>query len=1049
MRAIQWGILGVTTMLVTMSPQMAEALEKIGVVGIAGTTVTATGEDGKARTLKAGDEVFLNDRVVSDAGGEAQLIFLDRSTLTLKSNTDLTLDTYVYDPKAASGTMAVSSVKGAFRFVGGALSKKQPVTIKTPVATIGIRGGIADTNVQPGTGASDAVFVYGEELSMTNQNGETSTTTQIGTGLMLDAPGGSPVPMPPEMVSQRMQAFGAASPDADAGNNTGGTEGGTTGSDSGSSSGGGSGSSSGGADAGGSSGGVSTASSGDTGVGGGGGGGSPIAHESNFAAADGIAGAIPGGMEGSFADVVTTIAGDVGQVAANAEIVTAAVTGDESVLPGVTDIPQVNATLPPPPPSTGDNTNATGDCAPGTPCPPQPPVDEQTNTNPPPITEPNTTNNTPPAGSSSGGGSTLTPRRWGSYEYRNNSSSGGSVISVHNFRVVPDTVNGGQDTFIHESPDAAVNNQQLTTNFNRHTPGLHTVTFAANEISPRAVGGATPQPMSASNANSRAFVSPFGGMAYVQLYDGSSQQFTALYGDSIKNNLQSDFTTAFNGARDRSVQASSSAGFGGISFYNFLPNMKANHTSSMDALGFFNYNLAHNGLLTGFHALADDEVLARDATAPGMLVDWQTGVVLGLDVEFIKSGDNKPSATVMMGRVDSTGGGQNKYLGGTIQKYVGQDPAAAATTVNTKGGEFKVGDQIYGRHDKPIEGFAVDYGYDVNSAFPTEPWMEHGKQGAVLKPNPGVTPAEIGPRTGGAYKGFAGGAVRQFDAGNHKIGIYSNTDINDVSMTQTAGSGTVEASISTTKRLGTTPSGVMAGTFGSASDLSKSAYGTNKLYAAEQTGGTVGSRSAGFIVSGAAANVPAAHECLNCQYTQWGVWAAQGNTGNETSVEMMPYVVGTQVTQNFDAAMAASIGGGTATYNGAAYGTFATSSPNVQNASGTMNAVIDLNNRQVQALDVRFDGVQGSNMFISNGNVSGGAFPAVDHGSRNPMPISSAGNATFNAAGLTNGAHWNGNNGTSSFNGALFGPQAQEVGGNFSVDLGGAMSGGGVYHGAR
>jgi len=63
-----------------------------------------------------------------------------------------------------------------FRFVGGALSKKKAVTFKTPVATIGIRGGIGVITVDAETGKTDAAFLYGTEMTVTNSTGTVQTT---------------------------------------------------------------------------------------------------------------------------------------------------------------------------------------------------------------------------------------------------------------------------------------------------------------------------------------------------------------------------------------------------------------------------------------------------------------------------------------------------------------------------------------------------------------------------------------------------------------------------------------------------------------------------------------------------------------------------------------------------------------------------------------------------------------------------------------------------------------------------------------------------------
>ncbi len=53
------------------------------------------------------------------------------------------IDKFVYDPATGTGEMVTTLAKGALRFVGGQLSHQGAATVKTPVATIGIRGGTA------------------------------------------------------------------------------------------------------------------------------------------------------------------------------------------------------------------------------------------------------------------------------------------------------------------------------------------------------------------------------------------------------------------------------------------------------------------------------------------------------------------------------------------------------------------------------------------------------------------------------------------------------------------------------------------------------------------------------------------------------------------------------------------------------------------------------------------------------------------------------------------------------------------------------------------
>ena len=96
------------------------------------------------RRLEIGTNVVANERLVTSKSGRAQLIFRDRSSLIVAPNSDLVLDEYIYDPKTKAGKVVFSTTKGFFRFVGGVISKKNKVEFRTPLATIALRGGIAD-----------------------------------------------------------------------------------------------------------------------------------------------------------------------------------------------------------------------------------------------------------------------------------------------------------------------------------------------------------------------------------------------------------------------------------------------------------------------------------------------------------------------------------------------------------------------------------------------------------------------------------------------------------------------------------------------------------------------------------------------------------------------------------------------------------------------------------------------------------------------------------------------------------------------------------------
>jgi hypothetical protein len=94
-------------------------------------------------TLKVGARIVHKERIRTTSTGTVQLLFLDKSTLSIAPNTDILIDDYVYNPADGSGRMAATLTEGALGFVGGQLSHAGQATISTPYVSIGIRGGTA------------------------------------------------------------------------------------------------------------------------------------------------------------------------------------------------------------------------------------------------------------------------------------------------------------------------------------------------------------------------------------------------------------------------------------------------------------------------------------------------------------------------------------------------------------------------------------------------------------------------------------------------------------------------------------------------------------------------------------------------------------------------------------------------------------------------------------------------------------------------------------------------------------------------------------------
>jgi hypothetical protein len=104
----------------------------------------------------------------------------------------MVIDQFVYDPASGTGKLAASLTRGVFRFVGGKLSKQDnTVTMQTPSAMIGIRGGVILVNLATG-GKLEVIFVYGAGVTITGTNGVAQTITRPGFEVSVSGPGPSP-----------------------------------------------------------------------------------------------------------------------------------------------------------------------------------------------------------------------------------------------------------------------------------------------------------------------------------------------------------------------------------------------------------------------------------------------------------------------------------------------------------------------------------------------------------------------------------------------------------------------------------------------------------------------------------------------------------------------------------------------------------------------------------------------------------------------------------------------------------------------------------------
>jgi hypothetical protein len=196
----------------------ARADGPIGVNAAVNPQGSGTSPAGASQPLVIGQSVVFNERIATEATGQAQILFRDESALTVGPASDLVIDQFIYDPNAGTAKLAMSATRGVFRFVGGEVSKlDNPVTLAAPSATLGIRGGIFVARIASNGGLT-AVFVYGKEMTVTGRNGAVTRVWRPGFAVTVDHAGDSPsypFPAPRELLAALVAQFdGVAGPRA-------------------------------------------------------------------------------------------------------------------------------------------------------------------------------------------------------------------------------------------------------------------------------------------------------------------------------------------------------------------------------------------------------------------------------------------------------------------------------------------------------------------------------------------------------------------------------------------------------------------------------------------------------------------------------------------------------------------------------------------------------------------------------------------------------------------------------------------------------------------
>jgi len=202
----------VMAVLVAVPWTMSNAETQSATIGVA-ASITPSAEGGVGtvfQTLAPGSELRASETVRTGDAGKADLVFIDRTNLTVEPTSEVVLDKFVYDPVGNKGKVGLQTTRGAFRFVTGT-QDHSAYQLNTPYGSLGVRGTEFTCEVKP---KEQKRSINGCDIKCTVVSGSVEATTQQGNrqtfqagqsfcqaGGQFIASGGAPPPPPPPPAS--------------------------------------------------------------------------------------------------------------------------------------------------------------------------------------------------------------------------------------------------------------------------------------------------------------------------------------------------------------------------------------------------------------------------------------------------------------------------------------------------------------------------------------------------------------------------------------------------------------------------------------------------------------------------------------------------------------------------------------------------------------------------------------------------------------------------------------------------------------------------------
>jgi len=181
-RCQRWTPALLATILFAVPSTTGNAETRSAAIGVA-ASITPSAESGTGtvfQTLAPGSELRANETVRTGDAGKADLVFIDRTNLTVGPTSEVKLDKFVYDPVGNKGKVVLQTTRGAFRFVTGT-QDHSAYQINTPYGSLGVRGTAFTCEVRPkGLNKAQSSQYGGCDVKCTVESGAVEAATSGG-----------------------------------------------------------------------------------------------------------------------------------------------------------------------------------------------------------------------------------------------------------------------------------------------------------------------------------------------------------------------------------------------------------------------------------------------------------------------------------------------------------------------------------------------------------------------------------------------------------------------------------------------------------------------------------------------------------------------------------------------------------------------------------------------------------------------------------------------------------------------------------------------------